>query len=148
MCYFYEFLIMFSICLSIPLPFSVPIFKSFPEETLIKISDVLEETHYQPGDYIVSDELKSGIFEQRPTNIFTSIFDWIDFVVGPTRCSWRYIFHHIKRNGSRYDSSVKFARREIHSSFGQRRFLRWKSITRVNWLTHSILLLSSKCIIA
>lgn len=33
---------------------SVPIFKSFPEETLIKISDVLEETHYQPGDYIVS----------------------------------------------------------------------------------------------
>lgn len=34
--------------------YSVPIFKSFPEETLIKISDVLEETHYQQGDYIVS----------------------------------------------------------------------------------------------
>lgn len=33
---------------------SVPIFKSFPEETLIKISDVLEETFYQQGDYIVS----------------------------------------------------------------------------------------------
>lgn len=38
---------LFSIC-------SVPIFKSFPEDTLIKISDVLEETHYQQGDYIVS----------------------------------------------------------------------------------------------
>lgn len=34
--------------------FSVPIFKNLPEETLIKISDVLEETHYQQGDYIVS----------------------------------------------------------------------------------------------
>lgn len=33
---------------------SVPIFKSLPEETLIKISDVLEETFYQQGDYIVS----------------------------------------------------------------------------------------------
>lgn len=33
---------------------SVPIFKGFPEDTLIKISDVLEETHYQQGDYIVS----------------------------------------------------------------------------------------------
>lgn len=37
---------------------SVPIFKSLPEETLIKISDVLEETHYQQGDYIVSGKLK------------------------------------------------------------------------------------------
>lgn len=33
---------------------SVPIFKNLPEETLIKITDVLEETHYQQGDYIVS----------------------------------------------------------------------------------------------
>lgn len=38
---------------------SVPIFKSLPEETLIKISDVLEETHYQQGDYIVSGKLKT-----------------------------------------------------------------------------------------
>lgn len=37
---------------------SVPIFKNLPEETLIKISDVLEETHYQQGDYIVSGKLK------------------------------------------------------------------------------------------
>lgn len=34
--------------------YSVPIFKGFPEETLIKISDVLDEISYQPGDYIVS----------------------------------------------------------------------------------------------
>lgn len=41
---------------------SVPIFKSLPEETLIKISDVLEETHYQQGDYIVSIWFYYGYF--------------------------------------------------------------------------------------
>ena len=32
----------------------MPLFKTLPEETLIKISDVLEETFFQQGDYIVS----------------------------------------------------------------------------------------------
>lgn len=31
----------------------MPLFKSLPEDLLIKISDVLEETCYQQGDYIV-----------------------------------------------------------------------------------------------
>lgn len=44
----------FSRNLSFSIFTSVPIFKSLPEETLIKISDVLEETFYQQGDYIVS----------------------------------------------------------------------------------------------
>ncbi|XP_055295808.1 cGMP-dependent protein kinase, isozyme 2 forms cD4/T1/T3A/T3B isoform X3 [Sitodiplosis mosellana] len=41
---------------------SVPIFKSFPEETLIKISDVLEETHYNQGDYIVRQGARGDTF--------------------------------------------------------------------------------------
>ena len=32
---------------------SVPTFVNLPEDTLIKIADVLEEMVYQPGDYIV-----------------------------------------------------------------------------------------------
>jgi len=31
----------------------VPTFKDLPEDTLIKIADVLEESTYKPGDYIV-----------------------------------------------------------------------------------------------
>ncbi|XP_047992941.1 cGMP-dependent protein kinase, isozyme 2 forms cD4/T1/T3A/T3B isoform X1 [Leguminivora glycinivorella] len=41
---------------------SVPIFKNFPEDTLIKISDVLEETHYQNGDYIVRQGARGDTF--------------------------------------------------------------------------------------
>jgi cGMP-dependent protein kinase len=32
---------------------SVPTFLHLPEETLIKIADVLEETHYREGEYII-----------------------------------------------------------------------------------------------
>lgn len=41
--------------------YSVPIFKNLPQETLIKISDVLDETSYQQGDYIVSAIASSTI---------------------------------------------------------------------------------------
>ncbi|XP_037928398.1 cGMP-dependent protein kinase, isozyme 2 forms cD5/T2-like isoform X2 [Teleopsis dalmanni] len=41
---------------------SVPIFKNFQEDTLIKISDVLEETHYQQGDYIVRQGARGDTF--------------------------------------------------------------------------------------
>ncbi|XP_077284453.1 cGMP-dependent protein kinase for [Arctopsyche grandis] len=41
---------------------SVPIFKKLPEDTLIKISDVLEETHYQQGDYIVRQGARGDTF--------------------------------------------------------------------------------------
>ncbi|XP_061719345.1 cGMP-dependent protein kinase, isozyme 2 forms cD4/T1/T3A/T3B isoform X3 [Cydia pomonella] len=41
---------------------SVPIFKNLPEDTLIKISDVLEETHYQNGDYIVRQGARGDTF--------------------------------------------------------------------------------------
>lgn len=41
------------ISLSCLLPSSVPTFKNLPEETLIKIADVLEETNYKEGEYIV-----------------------------------------------------------------------------------------------
>nr|AAL76255.1 PKG-Ib [Bombyx mori]AAL76256.1 PKG-Ia [Bombyx mori] len=41
---------------------SVPIFKNFPEDTLIKISDVLEETHYQNGDYIIRQGARGDTF--------------------------------------------------------------------------------------
>ncbi|XP_059618801.1 cGMP-dependent protein kinase, isozyme 2 forms cD4/T1/T3A/T3B isoform X3 [Phlebotomus argentipes] len=41
---------------------SVPIFKSLPEDTLIKISDVLEETYYQKGDYIVRQGARGDTF--------------------------------------------------------------------------------------
>lgn len=40
----------------------MPIFKNLPEDTLIKISDVLEETHYQPGDYIVRQGARGDTF--------------------------------------------------------------------------------------
>lgn len=55
---------------------SVPIFKSLPEETLIKISDVLEETHYQQGDYIVSGKLK--MFFKRKILANKLQFDWFE----------------------------------------------------------------------
>ena len=32
---------------------SVPTFVNMPEDTLIKIADVLEETHYNEGEYII-----------------------------------------------------------------------------------------------
>eukprot|EP00099_Drosophila_melanogaster_P014448 NP_477487.1 foraging, isoform A [Drosophila melanogaster] len=41
---------------------SVPIFKDLAEDTLIKISDVLEETHYQRGDYIVRQGARGDTF--------------------------------------------------------------------------------------
>ncbi|KAJ8687321.1 hypothetical protein QAD02_023115 [Eretmocerus hayati] len=41
---------------------SVPIFKALPEETLIKISDVLEETFYNEGDYIVRQGARGDTF--------------------------------------------------------------------------------------
>ncbi|GAB0095297.1 cGMP-dependent protein kinase [Sergentomyia squamirostris] len=41
---------------------SVPIFKNLPEDTLIKISDVLEETYYQKGDYIVRQGARGDTF--------------------------------------------------------------------------------------
>ncbi|XP_023938970.1 cGMP-dependent protein kinase, isozyme 2 forms cD5/T2 isoform X1 [Bicyclus anynana] len=41
---------------------SVPIFKNLPEDTLIKISDVLEETHYQNGDYIIRQGARGDTF--------------------------------------------------------------------------------------
>ncbi|XP_068151667.1 cGMP-dependent protein kinase, isozyme 2 forms cD5/T2 isoform X2 [Drosophila tropicalis] len=41
---------------------SVPIFKDLPDDTLIKISDVLEETHYERGDYIVRQGARGDTF--------------------------------------------------------------------------------------
>ncbi|XP_044760116.1 cGMP-dependent protein kinase, isozyme 2 forms cD4/T1/T3A/T3B isoform X2 [Coccinella septempunctata] len=41
---------------------SVPIFKNLPEDTLIKISDVLEETFYAQGDYIVRQGARGDTF--------------------------------------------------------------------------------------
>lgn len=42
--------------------FSVPIFKNLPEDTLIKISDVLEETFYANGDYIIRQGARGDTF--------------------------------------------------------------------------------------
>uniref|UniRef100_A0A2S2R382 cGMP-dependent protein kinase n=1 Tax=Sipha flava TaxID=143950 RepID=A0A2S2R382_9HEMI len=41
---------------------SVPIFKDLPEETLIKISDVLYETSYSAGDYIIRQGARGDTF--------------------------------------------------------------------------------------
>ncbi|KAF7285490.1 hypothetical protein GWI33_010588 [Rhynchophorus ferrugineus] len=41
---------------------SVPIFKDLPEETLIKISDVLEECYYAHGDYIIRQGARGDTF--------------------------------------------------------------------------------------
>ncbi|KAK9887804.1 hypothetical protein WA026_000119 [Henosepilachna vigintioctopunctata] len=41
---------------------SVPIFKNLPEDTLIKISDVLEETFYAYGDYIIRQGARGDTF--------------------------------------------------------------------------------------
>lgn len=43
-------------------PSSVPIFKNLPEDTLIKISDVLEETFYSHGDYIIRQGARGDTF--------------------------------------------------------------------------------------
>jgi len=48
--------------ITISFPFSVPIFKNQPEDILIKISDVLEETFYQKGDYIVRQGARGDTF--------------------------------------------------------------------------------------
>ncbi|KAF5293290.1 hypothetical protein FQR65_LT10989 [Abscondita terminalis] len=40
----------------------VPIFKDLPEDTLIKISDILEETFYSYGDYIVRQGARGDTF--------------------------------------------------------------------------------------
>ncbi|CAH0564053.1 unnamed protein product [Brassicogethes aeneus] len=41
---------------------SVPIFKNLPEDTLIKISDVLEETFFNYGDYIIRQGARGDTF--------------------------------------------------------------------------------------
>ncbi|KAL3273179.1 hypothetical protein HHI36_014633 [Cryptolaemus montrouzieri] len=41
---------------------SVPIFKNLPEDTLIKISDVLEETFFAYGDYIIRQGARGDTF--------------------------------------------------------------------------------------
>ncbi|XP_021700789.1 cGMP-dependent protein kinase, isozyme 2 forms cD5/T2 isoform X1 [Aedes aegypti] len=41
---------------------SVPIFKNLPEDTLGKISDVLEECYYQKGDYIIRQGARGDTF--------------------------------------------------------------------------------------
>ncbi|XP_040068473.1 cGMP-dependent protein kinase, isozyme 2 forms cD4/T1/T3A/T3B isoform X1 [Ixodes scapularis] len=41
---------------------SVPTFRKLPEETLIKISDVLEETTYTQGDYIIRQGARGDTF--------------------------------------------------------------------------------------
>lgn len=41
---------------------SVPIFKNLPEDTLIKISDVLEEISYENGDYIIRQGARGDTF--------------------------------------------------------------------------------------
>ncbi|XP_008557730.1 cGMP-dependent protein kinase, isozyme 2 forms cD5/T2 isoform X3 [Microplitis demolitor] len=41
---------------------SVPIFKNLPEDTLSKISDVLEETFYNNGDYIIRQGARGDTF--------------------------------------------------------------------------------------
>ncbi|KAK3580700.1 hypothetical protein CHS0354_005703 [Potamilus streckersoni] len=41
---------------------SVPTFKNLPEETLSKIADVLEEAHYNTGDYIIRQGARGDTF--------------------------------------------------------------------------------------
>uniref|UniRef100_A0ABD2XEI8 cGMP-dependent protein kinase n=1 Tax=Trichogramma kaykai TaxID=54128 RepID=A0ABD2XEI8_9HYME len=41
---------------------SVPLFSDFTEETIIKISDVLEETYYNYGDYIIRQGARGDTF--------------------------------------------------------------------------------------
>lgn len=60
----------------------MPIFKNLPEDTLIKISDVLEETFYADGDYIIRQGARGDTFfiisrgrvkvTMRPTSSTTS----------------------------------------------------------------------------
>lgn len=42
--------------------FSVPTFKDLSEDTLIKISDVLEECYYRKGDYIIRQGARGDTF--------------------------------------------------------------------------------------
>ncbi|TWW82029.1 cGMP-dependent protein kinase 1 [Takifugu flavidus] len=41
---------------------SVPTFKGLPEETLSKLADVMEETHYEDGDYIIRQGARGDTF--------------------------------------------------------------------------------------
>ncbi|KAG7217999.1 hypothetical protein INR49_020713 [Caranx melampygus] len=41
---------------------SVPSFQEFPEETLSKVADVLEETHYEDGEFIVRQGARGDTF--------------------------------------------------------------------------------------
>ena len=41
---------------------SVPTFKELPDETLSRIADVLEETHYDNGDYIIRQGARGDTF--------------------------------------------------------------------------------------
>ncbi|XP_055025746.2 cGMP-dependent protein kinase 1a isoform X1 [Misgurnus anguillicaudatus] len=41
---------------------SVPTFRSLPEEILSKLADVLEETHYEDGDYIIRQGARGDTF--------------------------------------------------------------------------------------
>ena len=42
--------------------FSVPSFKDLPEEKLSQIADVLEETHYNDGEYIIRQGARGDCF--------------------------------------------------------------------------------------
>lgn len=42
--------------------YSVPIFKNLAEDTLIKISNVLEESYYKHGDYIIRQGARGDTF--------------------------------------------------------------------------------------
>lgn len=41
---------------------SVPIFKNLPEDTLIRICDVLEESYFENGDYIIRQGARGDTF--------------------------------------------------------------------------------------
>lgn len=41
---------------------SVPTFKGLPDETLSKLADVMEETHYEDGDYIIRQGARGDTF--------------------------------------------------------------------------------------
>lgn len=42
--------------------YSVPAFNNLPEETLLKISDVLEDATYKRGEYIIRQGAKGDTF--------------------------------------------------------------------------------------
>ncbi|XP_042337356.1 cGMP-dependent protein kinase 1-like, partial [Plectropomus leopardus] len=41
---------------------SVPTFQGLPEETLSKLADVMEETHYEDGEYIIRQGARGDTF--------------------------------------------------------------------------------------